>query len=212
MNPNEKYLAALSRNPLLTKMATAGVLSSLNEIIASIVSGQFQKSKFKVFGKERSVIHPSGSKIGLMVIYGALLSTPVAHYYYGFLSKFFAGKQSPKNKLLQLAATLCTLSPLLSAVYVSWLSIINSYQYSGKGLRADLGRLLSVVKAGLKNNFWLVYKTSAVTLLVALTLAQNFVPPELWVVFTNFAYFVVGTIQNTKIKIRQRNEKLEKSE
>ncbi|KAM9911562.1 hypothetical protein OXX69_003382 [Metschnikowia pulcherrima] len=212
MNPNEKYLAALSRNPLLTKMATAGVLSSLNEIIASIVSGQFQKSKFKVFGKERSVNHPSGSKIGSMVIYGALLSTPVAHYYYGFLNKIFAGKQSPKHKLLQLAATLCTLSPLLSAVYVSWLSIINSYQYSGKGLRVDLGRLLSVVKAGLKNNFWLVYKTSAVTLLVALTLAQNFVPPELWVVFTNFAYFVVGTIQNTKIKIRQRNEKLKKSE
>lgn len=212
MSVNERYLAALSKNPLLTKMVTSGVLSSLNEIIASISSRELQKKKIKVFGREQALSHPFSSKIGLMVIYGALLSTPVAHYYYGFLNKVFGGKQSPRTKLLQLAVTLCTLSPFLSGVYVSWLSIINSYNFSSRGIRLELCLLLAVVKAGLRNNFWLVYRMSAVTSLIALTLAQNFVPPELWVVFTNFVYFIVGTVQNTKIKIRQRNERLKKSE
>ncbi|OBA24369.1 hypothetical protein METBIDRAFT_77170 [Metschnikowia bicuspidata var. bicuspidata NRRL YB-4993] len=212
MTINARYLAALSKNPLLVKMATSGVLSSLNEISASIFSGQFQNKKLRLFGKEKTVSHPFSSKIGLMVIYGALMSTPVAHYYYGLLSKVFGGKQTSRVKLLQLVTTLCTLSPFLSGLYVSWLSIINSYQCSSEGLRTNLSRLVSVIKAGLKNNFWLVYRTSAITMLIALALAQNFVPPELWVVFTNFIFFVVGTVQNTKIKIRQRNERLKKSE
>ncbi|GEQ70808.1 hypothetical protein JCM33374_g4487 [Metschnikowia sp. JCM 33374] len=212
MSINDKYLAALGKNPLLTKMVTSGVLSSLNEAIASVSSGQFQKTKVRIFGKEIVLSHPLSSKVPSMVVYGAILSTPAAHYYYGFSNKVFGGKQSPKKKLLQLVTTLCTLSPFLSAVFVSWLAIINSYQYSSKGVSDELRRLVSVVKTGLKNNFWLVYRTSAITSLIALTLAQNFVPPELWVVFTNFIYFIVGTIQNTKIKIKQRNERLKKSE
>lgn len=212
MTINDKYLAALSKNPLLTKMATSGVLSSLNEIIASLSSGLLNQKKILVLGKETTISHPFSTKIGLMVIYGALLSTPVAHYYYGFSNKIFGAKQSPRTKILQLATALSTLSPFLSAVYVSWLAIINSYRYSSKGVGAELCRLAAVVKTGLKNNFWLVYRTSAITQLVALVLAQNYVPPELWVVFTNFIYFVVGTIQNTKIKIKQRNERLKKSE
>ena len=133
-------------------MATSGVLSSLNEIIASLSSGLLNQKKILVLGKETTISHPFSTKIGLMVIYGALLSTPVAHYYYGFSNKIFGGKQSPRTKILQLATALSTLSPFLSAVYVSWLAIINLTD-TLRRCGAELCRLAAVVKTGLKKQF-----------------------------------------------------------
>lgn len=212
MSLNDRYLAALSAHPLLTKSGTTGVFACLNEILATCFSGEYHTKQITIFGKQRTVRHVLSPKIVLMIVYGAFIATPISHFYYNALNRVFRGKLSPKMKLAQLAASLSTLTPLLSAIYVSWLALINTYQASSKDFATEMRRVLAVVKGGLKNNFWLVYRTSAVTSLVALTAAQNFVPQELWVVFFNLIYFVVGTVQNTKIKIKQRDARLKKLE
>lgn len=210
MSLNDKYLHSLAKYPLMTKSATAGLFCLLNEALASCLSGEYRETRTRVFGKEVAFKHVLSPKIAHMVIYGSLIATPISHYYYGFSNRVFRGKLSPKLKLVQLFTSLTTLTPLMSSLYVSWLALINS-PVPGNGSRIpSLRALKHTVLAGLKKNFWLIYRTSAVTSLVSLTVAQNFVPPELWVVFFNVIYFVVGTIQNTKIKIRQRNDRAKK--
>lgn len=204
MSLNQKYLNSLAKRPLLTKAVTAGTLASLNEILATCFLGLYQQKRITVFGKERTIKHVFTPKILLMVVYGALIATPISHYYYHLLNRVFKGKLLPRMKLLQLLASLCTVSPLLSGIYVSWLSLINTYRCTLGGVTKEVAKMLAVIKGGLKSNFWLVYRTSAVTSVVAMSIAQNLVPPELWVVFFNVIYFVVGTVQNTKIKRRQR--------
>lgn len=201
MSLNKKYLDSLQKYPLLTKSATAAVLAALNEMIASGVSGDIKKTRIQLFGNTREIRHVLSPKIVSMVVYGALIVTPISHTLYKILNRIFLGKLSPLMKLAQLATSLCTISPILSAVYVSWLSIINGYTGTSKVSPKCLAQM---VKTGLKNNFFAVYKTSLLTLVVAMTIAQNFLPPQLWVVFFSLVYFVVGTVQNTRFKLKQK--------
>lgn len=196
MSLNQRYLRYLQTYPLLTKSTTAGVLAALNEVIASAVSGDFKTTRIG----SKNIRHVFSSKILSMVFYGALVVTPISHTLYKILNKVFSGKLSPSMKLAQLATSLCTISPVLSAAYVSWLSLINGYSKSGLSLAA----LAKTVQAGLRSNFLPVYKTSILTLVVAMTVAQNFLPPQLWVVFFSVVYFVVGTVQNTRFKLKQK--------
>lgn len=115
-------------------------------------------------------------------------------------------------KLVQLVASLCTVTPCLSAVYVSWLLFLNGYKASGGSFGQELKRFFTVIGRGLKLNFFTIYRTSLGTTLVAMSIAQNFLPPELWVVFFSCVYFVVGTIQNTRFKLRAKRELLKKEE
>lgn len=65
----------------------------------------------------------------------------------------------------------------------------------------------SIVINGLKKNYFAVVRTSAMTSVVTLAFAQNFLKPEMWVVFFNFVYFVLGTIQNIRVKRSQKQSK-----
>lgn len=211
MSLNQQYLVYLAKYPLLTKLATLGVFAALNEMIALGVSGDVKKTEFNLLGAKLRIRHVLSPRILQMVFYGACIATPISHNLYSVLNKFFTGKLTPRMKLLQLLTSLCTVTPCLSAVYVAWLSFLNGYKSQGAGLFGEIQRLFRVLASGVKNNFPTVYKTSLGTTVVAMTVAQNFLPPELWVVFFSLVYFVVGTIQNTRIKMRARRER-EKNE
>lgn len=140
-----------------------------------------------------------------MLFYAALLATPASHVYYKLLTRFFRGKLSHKLKVLQILTSLVTISPLLSAGYISWISVIN-VNVSPEGSTKNLFQAyLAAIKDGLKANFWLAYRTSAIASTLAMSVAQAFVPPDLWVIFFNFVNFILGTYQNTKMKLRQIN-------
>lgn len=206
MSLNKKYLAYLVTYPLLTKSVTAGVLGALNESLASAFSGDYKTLSFVVLGRKFHINHVISPKILSMVVYGALISTPISHTLYGVLNRIFNGKMTPVKKLLQLLTSLLTITPTLTAVFVAWLSFINGYSLPAGPflLSTEVSKIAHVVKTGLKNNFFALLRTSVSTSLVSLVIAQNFLKPELWVVFFNLVYFVLGTIQNTKVKNAQR--------
>lgn len=208
MSLNAKYLLLLAQYPLLTKSVTAGVLAAINELVATAVSGQYNKTTVTLFGKKYTFSHVLSTKTLLLVIYGALIATPISHVLYKVLNRVYSGKLSPLMKVAQLATSLLTISPTLSAVFVSWLSMINGYRKTSNSLGKELGKIRLVVREGMRKSFWGIYRSAATTSLLSLIFAQNFLPPELWVVFLTFVFFVLGTIQNTKFKLSQR--KLEK--
>lgn len=185
MSLNQVYLSYLATHPLATKSATAAILATLNEGIATSVSG---------FGKGSAVT----KKMAQMLLYAAFFATPLSHLYYNQLTRIFKGKLTWKLKMLQILASLLTLSPVLSAAFVSWISAINMQK------KETLSNYRSVIINGLKNNFWLVYRSSAITSTLSMAVAQALVPTELWVVFFNAVYFVLGTYQNTKMKLKAR--------
>lgn len=203
MSINRLYLSYLDKHPLATKSATAAILATLNEGIATCVL-RLNKPKTRP-STNAAVLR----KILQMLGYAAIFATPVSHLYYKQLTRVFYGKLPFKLRVLQILTSLLTLSPFLSAAYVSWISAINS-----EGSKTDLAQRLRACKdavaKGLKNNFWLVYRTSAITSTLAMAVAQAIVPPELWVVFFNLVYFVLGTYQNSKMKLRNLSMPAEK--
>lgn len=156
------------------------------------------------------------AKILTMMFYGAFIVTPTSHYLYGVLNKIFKGPNlSVRMKVAQIVTSLCTITPLLSAIFTSWLSVINNYafpsiphkqiqNYHWADVKQELVNMRRIVLVGLRTNYAAILKSSVATSLCTLVVAQNFVEPELWVVFFNAVYFVLGTYQNTKLKLRPR--------
>lgn len=198
---NDEYLKYLSRYPLLTKSITAGILAALNESIASLVTKDIKTQKITVRNRTIQLKHVFSPKILTMILYGSLIVTPISHVMYGFINKIFKGPNLSKTKKIgQILTSLSTVTPALGAIYVSWLSIINNYETWSQ----DIKKIPLVVKQGLKQSYFTILKTSVMTSLVSLTIAQNFIDPELWVVFFNFVYFIIGTFQNIKVKKAQQ--------
>lgn len=203
-NLNQVYLQYLVRYPLLTKSITTGVLCGLNESISSVVT--------KDYGQYRA-------KLIKMIIYGSFIVTPISHNLYAVLNKVFAAKPgkslSPAMKILQLLTSLLTITPILSAVYTSWVSINNYYKPQIKAAKQttvaytkqELIRIGQVIKYGMKTNYTKFLKSSVVTSFSCLVVAQNCIPPQLWVVFFNVVYFVVGTYQNIRVKRLNKQKK-----
>ena len=68
----------------------------------------------------------------------------------------------------------------------------------------EIKRTLSSVKTSLKASLLNVLKSSWVTTPIVLTIAQNYIHPDMWAVFTNIVYFFLGTGQNTFLKIQAK--------
>lgn len=205
---NAAYLAYLNKYPLLTKSITAGVLNGLNELIASLVSKDMSSFKLSL-----------NTKIVKMIIYGACILTPISHNLYGTLNRVFgnAGKLSPAMKILQIATSLATISPIISGIFTSWLSLINNYQPSsnkneglGEKIKAELFNARQIVVRGLKQDYWRILRGSVTTNCVCLLVAQTYIDPQLWVVFFNCVYFVLNTYQNTKMKMQKQEVAVKK--
>lgn len=205
---NAQYLLYLSKFPLLTKSVTAGILAGLNEVIASSLTKDFQKINMR----DREIKHVFSPKLLTMIIYGSFIVTPISHKMYGTLNKIFRDNLSFGMKFLQILTSLTTITPTLAAVFTSWVAIINNYKLPSNlktfDAHTELLKIRSIVVKGLKSNYLTILKTSVMTSLVSLVIAQNFIKAELWVVFFNAVYFVLGTIQNTKMKRLNRNMSL----
>ncbi|KAG7661573.1 uncharacterized protein J8A68_004942 [[Candida] subhashii] len=206
---NAQYLGYLVKYPLLTKAITAGCLAGLNETIASIITSEFNESK--VCGVR--IKHVFSQKLVKMMFYGGLISTPLSHYMYHIINnKIFKGKLSKLGKILQILTSLFTVTPTITCVFVSWISIINNYKISEGSfdLCQEIKKIGTVVKNGLKGGYKPTLKTALGTSFCSLVIAQNFIAPELWVVFFNIVYFFLGTYQNTKLKTLQKKLRLQK--
>lgn len=197
MSLNKVYLSYLAAYPLATKSVTAGVLATLNESIAtSIADSKRKQSRRQLF--DSKVL----KNILQILMYASLFAAPVSHTYYNQLTRLFKGKTNWKYKVLQILVSLLSISPFLSAAYVSWIAVMN--------VETNVPNYVSAIKTsvakGLRNNFWLVYRTSAITSTVAIAAAQLLIPTELWVVFFNLVFFILGTYQNTRMKLRQSRQ------
>lgn len=85
------YLRQLQSNPLRTKMLTSGVLSGLQEILASWIAHDVSKHG-----------HYFSARVPKMLLYGMFISAPLGHFLVGILQKIFAGRTSLKAKILQI--------------------------------------------------------------------------------------------------------------
>ncbi|CAH6720719.1 hypothetical protein CLIB1444_04S06370 [[Candida] jaroonii] len=195
---NKTYLENLAKNPLITKSVTAGVANGLNEVLASIIS------------KDYSGLKGTDNKVIKMVIYGSLILTPLSHNMYAALNKVFGNKLSFKMKMLQILVSVTTITPFISAVFTCWLALINNYNIKSlvatEDLKMELKKMLKVMKAGLLANYPRNVKSSVITNIGCLLVAQNYIQPELWVVFFTFVFFLLGTYQNTKQKIASQKK------
>jgi len=79
-------------------------------------------------------------------------------------------------------------APIQAAVYLASMAVIN-------GLRQP-----DAIVRTVKTRFFTVLKVSWTTSPLAIIVAQNFLPQELWVPWFNFVAFVMGTYFNMKLK------------
>ncbi|RLV90991.1 hypothetical protein JA1_004175 [Spathaspora sp. JA1] len=208
---NAKYVQCIIKYPLLTKAITGAILNGLNEIISTTVTSDY--STIEILGYK--VNHVLSPKLIKMIIYGGLISTPTSHYMYHIINnKIFTGNLSKLGKILQILTSLFTVTPTICGIFVSWVSLINNYQVD-KGefnLCKEVSKMVNIVKTGLKRGYKGILKTAMVTSLMSLIIAQNYIPQELWVVFFSSVSFVLGTIQNIKLKKLQKQARLDKEE
>jgi len=91
MDRQQAYLLQLQKNPLRTKMLTSGVLSGVQELLASWLAHDVGKHG-----------HYFSSRIPKMSLYGMFISAPLGHILIGILQKIFAGRTSLKAKIIQI--------------------------------------------------------------------------------------------------------------
>ncbi|KAJ5098062.1 hypothetical protein N7532_005063 [Penicillium argentinense] len=180
------YLKQLQKNPLRTKMLTSGVLSGLQELLASWLAHDVGKHG-----------HYFSSRIPKMSLYGMFIAAPLGHVLIGILQKIFAGRTSLKAKILQILVSNLIISPIQNSVYLTSMAIIAG------------ARTFHQVRATVRAGFMPVMKVSWVTSPLALAFAQKFLPEHTWVPFFNIVGFFIGTYVNTHTK-KKRLEALRK--
>jgi len=207
-NLNTKYLEYLKKYPLLTKSVTAAVLALLNETIATTISKDFRISRVL----NQKIKHPFSMKIPLMALFAFAINAPVSHYGFNFLNKLFKGPLSRRDKILQILTMLVTITPIQCSLIVSFISLLNMKPPIQSLSKDEIKRTLSTIKTSLKTSLLNVMKSSWITTPVVLTIAQNYIHPDMWTVFTNVVYFFLGTGQNTflKIQAKKNNEYFKK--
>ncbi|QKX58290.1 uncharacterized protein TRUGW13939_05412 [Talaromyces rugulosus] len=171
------YLKQLQTNPLRTKMLTSGVLSGLQEFIASWLAHDVSKHG-----------HYFSSRVPKMSLYGMFISAPLGHVLIGILQKIFAGRTSLKAKILQILASNLVIAPIQNGVYLTMMAIIAG------------ARTFHQVRATVRAGFLPVMKVSWITSPLALAFAQKFLPEHAWVPFFNIVGFFIGTYVNTHTK------------
>ena len=126
-----KYLAQLSHHPLRTKAITTGMKTSLStwpflvannipgilcflqEVLGSNLSGTPANVSKGASAMVRSLqsVHLNAKAIK-MAIYGFLVSAPISHLLVGILQKAFAGKTSPRARVMQILANNLFVAPI----------------------------------------------------------------------------------------------------
>ncbi|KAH0559333.1 hypothetical protein GP486_004152 [Trichoglossum hirsutum] len=171
------YLRQLQSNPLRTKMLTSGVLSALQEFLASWIA--HDKSKHG---------HYLTPRVPKMALYGAFISAPLGSALINILQWFFAGRTSLRAKVTQILVSNLIVSPIQNTVYLASMAIIAG------------ARTFHQIRATIRAGFLPVMKVSWISSPLALAFAQKFLPEETWVPFFNIIAFVIGTYINAHTK------------
>lgn len=219
---NKKYAHYLSTHPLLTKSATGAVLATLNETIAALLSRDLTPSTLSLFGKSVEVASPINYKVPLLALFAFFVQAPFAHYSYAWLNSVSFFRQKPLSlakKMLQMCILLLTITPVVCALNAAFLSWANNKELvsevvSGRALKSKekVLILLKTLKENGSKIFPLFLKSSWISSPLILFFAQNYLDTNSWVVFFNFAYFLLGTFQNTLLKIKMKKELQKKQE
>lgn len=167
----------LEKNPLRTKMLTSGVLSGLQEVLASWIAQDRNKHG-----------HYFTSRVPKMAIYGALISAPLGHFMIKLLQFLFATRTSLTSKIMQIVVSNLVIAPIQNSIYLVSMAIIAG------------ARTFHQVRATVRAGFWPVMRVSWITSPLALAFAQQFLPQEAWVPFFNTIAFIIGTYVNAHTK------------
>ncbi|KAF5311993.1 hypothetical protein D9619_003132 [Psilocybe cf. subviscida] len=184
-----KYLLQLAQHPLRTKAITTSALCFLQEVLGSNLSGTPPRVSKNSSPLVRALngAHIDAKAIK-MALYGFLISAPMSHFLIGLLQKAFEGKTSTRDRIAQIVASNLLVSPIQTSVYLASMAVLN-----GAG---SIEEVIKTVKAG----FFSVIRISWVVSPLSLTIAQKFIPVELWVPFFNSIQFVLGTYFNIRVK------------
>ncbi|KAF9527819.1 hypothetical protein CPB83DRAFT_855669 [Crepidotus variabilis] len=184
-----KYLVQLALHPLRTKALTTATLCFLQEVLGSNLSGSSPRIPKNASPTVRTLasVHLDAKAIK-MALYGLLVSAPLSHYLIGLLQKAFAGKTSPRAKIGQIIASNLLISPIQVSAYLASTAVING--------ATSLDEVIKTVKTG----FFSVIRISWLVSPLSMTIAQRFIPVELWVPFFNSVQFVLGTYFNIRVK------------
>ncbi|KAF9475628.1 hypothetical protein BDN70DRAFT_778521, partial [Pholiota conissans] len=184
-----KYLAQLAHHPLRTKAITTGTLCFLQEVLGSNLSGapvnvaKDASPLVRVLGQARI-----DAKAVKMAIYGFLVSAPLSHVLIGLLQKAFTGQTSTRARIAQILASNLLISPIQTTSFLASMAVING--------ATSFDEIIKTVKAG----FFSVIRISWVVSPLSMTIAQRFIPVELWVPFFTAVQFVLGTYFNIRVK------------
>ncbi|TFK30787.1 hypothetical protein FA15DRAFT_662837 [Coprinopsis marcescibilis] len=184
-----KYLTQLALHPLRTKALTTGTVCILQEVIGSHLAGvpaKTTKGSPAVIQVLESV-HINLKAVN-MGIYGFLVSAPLSHVLVGQLQKAFAGKDSPAAKVGQILANNLLVAPVQTAAFLASMAVING--------ATSLDTIIKTIRGG----FFSVIRISWLVSPISLTIAQKFIPVELWVPFFTAVQFVLGTYFNFRVK------------
>ncbi|KAJ6574976.1 hypothetical protein B0H19DRAFT_1126616 [Mycena capillaripes] len=184
------YLQQLALHPLRTKAITTATLCFLQEVLGSNIAHMPVK---RPAPDAPALLHIlARSHVDLravkMAIYGFLVSAPVSHFLVGLLQKAFAGKTGTGAKVAQIVASNLLVAPIQTTAYLASMAIISGAK--------SVDEVVNTIKAG----FFSVIRITWITSPIALTIAQRFVPVELWVPFFNAVQFVLGTYFNARVK------------
>ncbi|KAF8530986.1 hypothetical protein JB92DRAFT_2854483 [Gautieria morchelliformis] len=180
----QRYTAQLTSHPLRTKAITAGILSFLQEIIASHLAGVPSRATKSAGGlSDVLTAMKVDSRALKMGAYGFCVSAPLGHVLVGRLQSTLAGR-----KLAQVLASNLLVAPIQTIVYLACMAVIGG------------AKSVSEVKQTIKVGFMAVMRITWMTSPVATVFAQKYLAQELWLPFFNLVSFVLGTYFNTKVK------------
>ncbi|KAK8117966.1 Peroxisomal membrane protein PMP22 [Apiospora kogelbergensis] len=147
------YINQLEKNPLRTKMLTAGTLASLQELIASFLAKDRNKHG-----------NYFTSRVPKMAAYGALVSAPLGHFLIWCLQKAFKGRTSLRSKIMQIIVSNLVIAPIQNSIYLIAMALIAG------------ARTYHQVRATVRVGFMKVMKVTWVTSPLCLAFAQQFLP------------------------------------
>lgn len=171
----------LQKRPLVTKILTGAVLSSVSELLSQWLT-------MKASDKENKI---KWIKIAVMFLYGGTINAPINHFSYKWINELTSQKVVPKwRNLVQLFCSWFIVSPVQVLGLLLVLTSINSEK------RISIEKLRRV----LKNRYLKMLSSSLITSTVLVSVAQRYIATEKWSVFFSVAYACLGTGQNVYLK------------
>ena len=163
------YQKELRQNPLRTKSLTAGVIGALGELISQFLIAR------------RSGTKPSGPstdrwrRLAVFFCFGAAVSGPVFHTWYGLLSRWTESIKNPQLKVIvQLFLDRGVLTPPLLLFTLTCLSYFLSKEATFQSAKTHA---LTVFRGALRTNYSIFLPTQAISF--------AFIPLEYRVLFGN---------------------------